>query len=278
MNAAIRRIWLHASSLGLLACVCSSFAWASAAQETPKQSGVQLATQTPAEKLEAILTRFQEQEDKAYAEYDAAKTDEERAAAMKHRPGKEYLPELRDVATSARGTDTAATAWLWVLQIAPNAGDLASAKQALDVLLAEHLQSEKLVELPGKLRYASDRAGADVVQSALKKLVDGSPHATVKASALYTQAGIALGESATKPDKLKEAKEIFSRLAVEFADVPTIRGSKYGAVAERNLFELDHLQVGMVAPEFEAVDENGVAFKLSDYRGKVVVVDFWGFW
>jgi cytochrome oxidase Cu insertion factor (SCO1/SenC/PrrC family) len=32
------------------------------------------------------------------------------------------------------------------------------------------------------------------------------------------------------------------------------------------------------APDFEAVDENGVKFKLSDYRGKVVVLDFWGFW
>jgi peroxiredoxin len=34
----------------------------------------------------------------------------------------------------------------------------------------------------------------------------------------------------------------------------------------------------MVAPEFEASDENGVKFKVSDYRGKVVVLDFWGFW
>jgi peroxiredoxin len=34
----------------------------------------------------------------------------------------------------------------------------------------------------------------------------------------------------------------------------------------------------MLAPDFEAVDENGAAWKLSDYRGKVVVVDFWGNW
>ena len=31
-------------------------------------------------------------------------------------------------------------------------------------------------------------------------------------------------------------------------------------------------------PDFDAVDVDGNAFKLSDYRGKVTVIDFWGFW
>ena len=38
------------------------------------------------------------------------------------------------------------------------------------------------------------------------------------------------------------------------------------------------LQVGFRAPDFEAVDLEGKRFKLSDYRGKVVALDFWGFW
>jgi len=37
-------------------------------------------------------------------------------------------------------------------------------------------------------------------------------------------------------------------------------------------------RLGMVADEIEGRDLDGVAFKLSDYRGKVVVLDFWGFW
>ena len=36
--------------------------------------------------------------------------------------------------------------------------------------------------------------------------------------------------------------------------------------------------VGNLAPDFEAKDVEGKAFKLSDYRGKVVLLDFWGFW
>jgi len=38
------------------------------------------------------------------------------------------------------------------------------------------------------------------------------------------------------------------------------------------------LEIGKVAPEIEAEDVYGVPFKLSDYRGKVVVLDFWGDW
>jgi cytochrome oxidase Cu insertion factor (SCO1/SenC/PrrC family) len=34
-------------------------------------------------------------------------------------------------------------------------------------------------------------------------------------------------------------------------------------------------KVGSVAPEIQGIDADGVAFKLSDYRGKVVLVDFW---
>jgi hypothetical protein len=37
-------------------------------------------------------------------------------------------------------------------------------------------------------------------------------------------------------------------------------------------------EVGDLAPEIEGDDLDGEPFRLSDYRGKVVVVDFWGDW
>lgn len=40
----------------------------------------------------------------------------------------------------------------------------------------------------------------------------------------------------------------------------------------------DALEIGKVAPDIEGVDIDGVRFNLSDYRGKVVVIDFWGDW
>ena len=37
-------------------------------------------------------------------------------------------------------------------------------------------------------------------------------------------------------------------------------------------------QVGKMAPEIVGPDIDEAEFKLSDYRGKVVVLDFWGDW
>ncbi|MCP3914712.1 MAG: hypothetical protein GY711_04030 [bacterium] len=48
--------------------------------------------------------------------------------------------------------------------------------------------------------------------------------------------------------------------------------------SERSVFKLTRLQVGMVAPDIAGTDLDGVEFKLSDYRDKIVVVDFWGDW
>jgi cytochrome oxidase Cu insertion factor (SCO1/SenC/PrrC family) len=37
-------------------------------------------------------------------------------------------------------------------------------------------------------------------------------------------------------------------------------------------------QIGQKAPEIKGTDSAGKSFRLSDYRGKVVVLDFWGDW
>jgi hypothetical protein len=59
---------------------------------------------------------------------------------------------------------------------------------------------------------------------------------------------------------------------------------KIGAAAELQkktdlrLFELRHLWFGTKAPEIEGEDIDGKKFKLSDHRGKVVLLAFWGNW
>ena len=46
----------------------------------------------------------------------------------------------------------------------------------------------------------------------------------------------------------------------------------------RGAAALDGAPIGKAAPEIEWEDLDGKAFKLSDYRGKVVLLDFWGNW
>ena len=49
-------------------------------------------------------------------------------------------------------------------------------------------------------------------------------------------------------------------------------------MAEGQLFEHRNLSIGNTAPDIVGEDTNGEKFKLSDYRGKVVLLDFWAHW
>jgi peroxiredoxin len=48
--------------------------------------------------------------------------------------------------------------------------------------------------------------------------------------------------------------------------------------AAGELFEIRNLAIGKTAPDIVGDDLDGKPLKLSDYRGKVVVLDFWGNW
>ena len=54
--------------------------------------------------------------------------------------------------------------------------------------------------------------------------------------------------------------------------------SAQSAIAQGKKHSPDDLAIGKLAPEIIGVDIDGTKFKLSDYRGKVVVLDFWGDW
>ncbi len=56
------------------------------------------------------------------------------------------------------------------------------------------------------------------------------------------------------------------------------RRSTLGEVAEARLDAMFNLVAGKPAPEIEGLDMNGKPMKLSDYRGKVVMLVFWGTW
>jgi hypothetical protein len=75
----------------------------------------------------------------------------------------------------------------------------------------------------------------------------------------------------------KESEEFYNRVVEKYADVKSFRGT-IGDQAENERFEMLHLSKGKPAPDIEAEDLDGKEFKLSDYKGKVVLIDFWGNW
>jgi thiol-disulfide isomerase/thioredoxin len=76
----------------------------------------------------------------------------------------------------------------------------------------------------------------------------------------------------------QELSQLLRQLIEKYGDLPYKRGKTFGEVATSELFEHENLQVGQVAPDIEGKDLDGIPFRLSDYRGKVVMLDFWGHW
>lgn len=86
--------------------------------------------------------------------------------------------------------------------------------------------------------------------------------------------------TAKNPDALDRAAEaLLERAAGEFGDV-RLSGEvrPLRVFAGGQLYALRNLAVGKTAPEIEGTDHEGKAFKLSETRGKVVVLTFSGNW
>ncbi len=87
-----------------------------------------------------------------------------------------------------------------------------------------------------------------------------------------------------KDTEVPDMEELLETVANDYPDFDfgiAMNGrpvSKTGEMAANKLFSIRHLQVGKEAPEITAKDLDGIEFNLSDYRGKVVMLDFWGDW
>jgi hypothetical protein len=72
-----------------------------------------------------------------------------------------------------------------------------------------------------------------------------------------------------------EVEALLEQSAGKYGDVKLPSGDTVGDNARVELFAIRHLAVGTAAPDIEGPDQDGVRFKLSDYRGKVVLLYFW---
>jgi len=223
--------------------------------------------------LDALVARFKKHQADCLAEYQKAKTEEERSAAFTRREGREFLPEFQALADEFPGTDAAGQALLWTLRIGLT--ERAAAQAVVARLMEEHMESELLSELPSELVGRAAVIGQADVQRVLGELVEFSPHAAVQGQALFVlgSQGLESKDAALRT----RARAALERVVAEFGELENYRG-KLGDQAGGMIFRLDKLQLGMSAPDFEAIDENGVKWKLSDYKGKVVLLDFWGYW
>lgn len=145
-------------------------------------------------------------------------------------------------------------------------------KQVVAEVRRDHLKSAALVDLLEQALAVAGPLGAQDGAKFLTEVVAASPHAQVRAWAMYWQA-VMVQRDKKASDEAKVAAEKLLADAEQLA-----AGSELADRIAGPRFIEERLQIGMEAPNIVGEDVDGVPFQLSDYRGKVVVLDFWGFW
>jgi hypothetical protein len=229
---------------------------------------------TPEQTYQAIMKDYQTAQQEFFKAYREAKTDEERNKAASKSPNvQEYASRMMKLAQKHPKNPAAEKALVWIVQMAGYTPDGA---KAVDLLLKDHIKSKDLGVVCQSLEYSSTGNGEKLLREVLEK----SPHKDVRGQACYSLARNLKNKSERLPEDEKTAKEaenLFLLVTEKYKDAKHWRGT-LGKAAESELFEIRNLAIGKVAPDIEGEDVDGKKFKLSDYQGKVVVLDFWGNW
>lgn len=194
----------------------------------------------------------------------------------------ECMAKAAAIARAEPQTETGLDAAIWAA--ASLRGKPAELKTLIDAVVQHHVTSEKISGVVGLLSFQAntDPKALDVIESIATK----SPHKEVQAGAVFAVAEFYKNKAEPYGKKgpddaeelMKKAEAGFERVIKEFGDVVQYGKRTFGDAAKATLFEVRNLRVGKVVPEIEGEDVDGVKFKISDYRGKVVMLDFWGHW
>jgi hypothetical protein len=156
-------------------------------------------------------------------------------------------------------------------------GNLPIIQKAQDRLVEKYLDHAAVERICMTLSQSRSAKAEDT----LKQILEKSQKSTVKAAAALGL-GRKLADQADRlGDKLEEADKVAAEAEKYFVRVIDDFGkdnANQKKQAERDLKVLRTIRVGKEAPNITAPDLDEKEFKLTDYRGKVVLLDFWGHW
>jgi hypothetical protein len=286
------------ASLAVIALVLCPRASAQGSAPTPAQEA-KPAAGSRADRVAALRKEYDDAQEAYYKAMRAAKTQEEREKISGPDAAK-FASRFWDLVKEDPKDASALDGLTWLVEEAPTPKDRDDALAAIE---KDHLKSPALAPLCNRLG-----GNVQIGTKLLERILAENPDRNVRGTALYQianhrlesartaksiaempekdQAGIKgwLGDERfaelSKLDAAKaesEAAALLDRVVKEYADVPA-RSGTLGETAKIDLHEMRDLVVGKPVPDIEGEDLAGVKFKLSDYRGKVVLLDFWGNW
>ena len=259
--------------------------------------------ETPRKEYEALVREFDAALKSSIEAYSKAATEDDRTRVSLMRPQPhEFAPRFFVLAEKHPQDPVALDALTW---IASRCVFGTQAERALAMIARDHGRSERLKDFCGECSRYGEPFPA--YENMLRSILKDNPHREVKGAATLAladylkmaeektesrQVKIALGGGmALSGDQTKnmqtmrergldavaeEAAALFQKVIDHYADlrIESNYPQNAGELAKGELFVLRNLSIGKNAPEIEGKDIRGKEMKLSDYRGKVVVLDF----
>src|SRR5262245_58097755 len=267
-------------------------------------SATQDQSTAPAEQYKALLKEFGEA---AHANWKAKTEEERKQAAARVEPLPLKLLQLAEKHPNAAWTLDALNHvitqeyWLDNYSSHPGWGKESRQARAIAILLRDHLRSDKLGETCKRVQYGFRKECETFLRTVLEKnphrdvqgqaclrlalflngrlnrldLLKDQPELTRRYEGLYGKDYLDALRRQDRTKAVAEVEAVFEQAAAKYGDVKLPFGGTVGDNAKMELFAIRHLAVGKEAPDIEGPDQNGVRFKLSDYRGKVVLLYFW---
>ena len=223
-------------------------------------------------KYRELLAEFGQQRLAYSKAYREAKTEADRLKVRRELFPKPQIlaPKFLALAKEHADDPVAMQALVWVVS---NARLGTAAGEAIELLIKNHVEDKAMVAVCQRLmRNTSPQAG-----KLLEQVLEKSPHREAKGQACFGLMMQSKYAARANPAKEADVKKFAEQVINDFADLKHYRGT-IGEAAKRELYEIEKLGIGKPAPEIAGEDIAGEQFKLSDYRGKVVVIDFWGNW
>lgn len=262
---------------------------------------------TPAEQVEALKKEIETARRELLQNYQQAKSPEEQQKLLEKRNEHNQRCARRALELAQKNPKDPAVvdALCLILNgVMAYRSVGAEAETAFDLLRKRYITSDKLRPVCS-VAFIFDYISMQPTKF-LREVIEKNPHRAIQAQACYTLARVLRQQAvrakevrdervakqweqflnpevlkeakASDPEKLsQEAEKLLERVIANYSDVKFGRGT-IGEQAKAMLFEMHSLVIGKTAPEIEGEDIDGQPFKLSAYRGKVVVLDFWGNW
>ena len=238
-------------------------------------------------KLDSLRNEFKKLQDDVIQEYKDAKSPEEAQKLIPKiqknllkLPREEYAKKAIALSKTIKPSDQGSfDSLVFAMSMVSRGNNKEIMKQAVDMIVKDHSKNLKMASVLGFIATSPD--GAAILEKIATKTDDrniaGLAWYAVTEN-LQNEAGDVGPKQAEELNKRTEM--IYEKLAKGYADVPMANGrSTIGSTIKAALFELQNLSVGKVAPEVLCLNIDGdKEDKLSNYKGKVVVLDIWATW